>query len=80
MKDISHHMTKFIKNNSKKETPEDTKVLNEYEKEHPLHQQKKQQKAILRKEGKERVPETQSPKERNKKMKRRIPKHTGQAH
>ena len=80
MKDIPHHMADFIKNYSKSENPQEDKVLEEFEKEHPLRQQKKQRKAKERKEKLERTPEPLTPDDCNKKMKKRTPKLRDRAH
>ena len=45
MKDIPHHMEKFIKNFTKKQSNEEVDLKKEYQKEKPLSQIKKQEKA-----------------------------------
>lgn len=73
MKDIPHHMADFIKNYSKQDNPTEDKVLEEFEKEHPTRQMKKQKKDEKRKEKIEKIPEPLTPEECNKKMKKRTP-------
>lgn len=80
MKDIPHHMADFIKNYSKSENPPENKVLDEFEKEHPLRQQKKQKKAKMRKEKLERTPNAMTGDDCNRKMKKRTPKLRERAH
>lgn len=80
MKDIPHHMADFIKNYSKTENPKEDKVLNEFEEQHPLRQQRKQKKSKMRKEKNERTPNALTPEECNRKMKKRVPKIRERAH
>ena len=74
MKDISHHMRNFIKNYSKGENPKDDQILEEFEREHPLRQQKKQNKVKMRNERLERTPIVKTAEQRDKELKTRIPK------
>jgi len=71
MKDESHHMTKFLRKMAKEEEPKSDKVLKQYRKEETEKQKKKQAKALIRKE--KHTPIVETPKERNRDMKRRTP-------
>lgn len=80
MKDVPHHMLKFIKSFSKEENPKEDTSLKEYRKPMPERQKKKQKKAKKRKEKLKRTPKIDSPETRNKKMKKRTPKIRERSH
>ena len=78
MKDTNHHMTKFLRKMSKEEEPKTDDVLEEFQKETTPQQAKKQAKAKVRKEL--HIPVVETPKERNREMKKRTPVLRKRAH
>jgi hypothetical protein len=80
MKDVPHHMNKFIKNLSKEENPKEDTPMKAYRKETPKHQLKKQIKSKKRKEKLKKTPTPDTPETCNKKMKERTPQIRDRSH
>jgi hypothetical protein len=79
MKDVPHHMMKFLKKIAK-ETPkkessqeEDNLFKKEVAQKKSSDQEKKQRKLEEKKEKLARIPSDPTPEERNRKMKKRVP-------
>ena len=83
MKDPKHHMTKFIQKITK-DMPESTqkdKTLEKYcQKTKSKKQKRKQIKSKIRKTRLKHTPSDLSPEEKNKEMKKRIPKIRERSH
>jgi hypothetical protein len=75
MKDIPHHMMKFMQKMTKTLNTQvvDDNEVNEFEKKITPNQIKKQKKSNLRKQRCSRTPIHESEEERNKELKKRIP-------
>lgn len=73
MKDVPHHMEKFLKDFKMEESPKDNECLKEYKKKPSKKQIKKQKKESLKKEKKEKVSMPDTIEIKNKKMKKRTP-------
>lgn len=80
MKDVPHHMAKFLEGFAKEETPKSDESLKEMNREKPKKQVKKQKKVKVRKERALHIPKHDTPDEKNKKMNKRVPVRKERSH
>ncbi len=81
MKDIGHHMTRFIRKIIKEEPSMDPNLQHEYfEKPHSKEQMRKQKKIQIKKSREAHIPEHDSVEVANHKMKKRWPIMKNRAH
>ena len=87
MKDVPHHMMKFMKkhekdnNNSQEVEDEETKMLNKEKHVPPSKkEQRKQVKENMKKQTDAQIPEKPTPDEQNKKMRKRVPEIRKRSH